>query len=76
MIRAVIDLKGDISDLFPTINEKIESCAYNPKGSFIGFTYSGLGVVVEKNRINVVGAENLEQAKAVVNWLSSILKAD
>jgi hypothetical protein len=76
MIRAVIELNQDISSLFQTINEKIAGCAYNPKGSFIGFSHNGMGVVIEKNRMNVVGAENLEQANAVMNWLSLILKAD
>jgi hypothetical protein len=76
MIRAIIELKEDINDLFPSINEKIVGCAYDPKGSFIGFSHNGKGVVVEKSRINVVGAENLEQANAVMDWLSAILKSD
>lgn len=59
----------------PLLSESIEGCAYSPQAVCMGFSYHGMSVFVERQRIVVSGAQDEAQAKLVLNKLRTILKA-
>jgi hypothetical protein len=70
--RAVIDLQGDTSPVMPRINKIIEGCSYSPEKNILGFSYKGLGVIVEPKRITINNAADEATAKEVMDWFIKI----
>ncbi len=75
MIRAVIELSGDISTAMPRMSRLIEGCAYNPEAHLMGFRIKDMGVIVEAHKITINNAEDEATAQTVVDWLKNIINA-
>ena len=66
--RAVVDLSQDISPHMPKLSRVIEACAYN----VLAFRHNNIRVVVEKKRIFINDIENETEARAIMDWLSTL----
>ena len=73
MTRAVIELSSDISNAMPDMNRLIEGCGYSPEAKTMGFSYKGLGVIVEAKKITVNNAEDEATARTVMDWLRDFI---
>jgi hypothetical protein len=69
--RAVIELSEDISPIMPQACVLIEGCGYSQEARTMGFSYKGLGVIVEAKKITINNAVNEVTAREVINWLMS-----
>jgi hypothetical protein len=54
----------------PEICKIIEGCSYSPEENVLGFSYKGLGVIVERTMITINNAADETTAKEVMDWLS------
>ena len=69
MTRAVIELSKDLSPVMPRVSRLIEGCGYSPEANTMGFSYKGMGVIVESKNITINNAEDEATAREVMNWL-------
>ena len=73
MIRAVVELSVDISNVMPNMSRLIKGCAYNPEANLMGFRIKNMGVIIEAYKITINNAEDEVTAKAVIDWLRNII---
>ncbi|MFC1947253.1 hypothetical protein ACFLXY_04950 [Chloroflexota bacterium] len=56
----------------PKLSRVIEACAYNNEVNVLAFRHNNVRVVVEKKRIFINDIENETEARAVMDWLSTL----
>ncbi len=56
----------------PKLSKAIEACAYNREVNILAFRHNTIRVVVEKKRIFINDIETEVEARAVMDWLSSL----
>jgi hypothetical protein len=70
MTRVVVELAHDINYAMPALSKAIAGCAYSPLGNEMGFRVEDCSVVVNDRRMIIVGADNEEKARMVMDWLN------
>ena len=56
----------------PKLSRVIEACAYNKEVNVLAFRHNNIRVVVEKKRIFINDIENETEARAIMDWLSTL----
>ena len=57
----------------PKLSRAIEACAYNPEVHVLAFRHNDIRVVVEKKKIFINDIETETEARATMNWLSTLV---
>ena len=57
----------------PKLSKLIEACAYNPEVNVLAFRHNDIRVVIEKKRIIINDIEAETEARAMIDWLSSLV---
>ena len=60
----------------PKLSKAIEACAYNPEVNVMAFRYNNIRIVAEKKRIVINDIETDTEARAVMDWLSTLASAE
>lgn len=53
----------------PGLSKRIEGCGYSPEGDSMGFHFEDMSVLMERRRVTIVGAEDEEAARRLMDWL-------
>ena len=56
----------------PKLSKLIEACAYNSEVNVMAFRHNNVRIVAEKKRIVINDIETEAEARAVMNWLSTL----
>lgn len=56
----------------PKLSKLIEACAYNPEVNVLAFRHNDIRIVAEKKRIIINDIETEAEARAMIDWLSSL----
>ncbi len=57
----------------PALSRAIEGVGYHAEGTSLGFHFEDMSVLVEPQRVTIIGAETDSQARRVMGWLATIL---
>ncbi len=60
----------------PALSKAIKGSGYHAEGQSLGFHLEDMSVLVEPNRITIVGAETECQASKVIGWLTGKLTGE
>ena len=57
----------------PKLSKLIDACAYNPEVNVLAFRHNDIRVVVENKKIFINDIETEAEARAIIDWLSSLI---
>jgi len=73
VVGAMVDIDGDIREVFPYLNAELGKCFYNPEMPFLRFIWSGKGITLFSDRIGITGLADEEEARRFVAALRELL---
>ena len=60
----------------PKLSKAIEACAYNPDVNVLAFRHNNIRIVVERKKVFINDIETEAEAKAVMDWLSTLISEE